>query len=617
MIKIGHKILGGYLLVLLLLIGVAFLGISGINTVEKDFGELITEKLTLSKDIEEIRYYITSQGYSFRGYMITKSNTWYESFLNRGNQARQVADKIERQITTEQSKADITKIKELQKDYETICFKVKKLINEGKENEVGPLTVEAGKIFTELEEVTNHFLKLNEEAAQEGIILEIEKAKKIQYEAIAISGLAALLSITVGLYISRGISKPVTILSQSFNQVANGDLTIRKVKATSKDEIGIMAADFNHMIDNLRNIIFNIHSSAQTVAATSEELSANTVEAGKATVQVSSAMEQVAKGSGEQTKGITETVDVVGQVTQAIGQIASGAQDQSKNVISTQSLVNDMADNIEVMVQGMNLVKNISEQNGVIAVKGGKSVEKTVNGMLQVKDAVFETAQKIQELGGQSQKIGEIIQVIDDIAEQTNLLALNAAIEAARAGENGKGFAVVADEVRKLAERSGKATKEIAGLINEIQRGTTLAVDSMKVGTREVETGVGLAQEAGEFLKEIVEGVRAAGENVNKIMGIINEIKESSIEVSNAIGNVAAITQENTASTEQISAAAEEVNASMQNMAAVTQQNAALAEEVTSSTEELTATVEEISSSSEQLAKMAADLQSLISKFTV
>ncbi|WP_242653761.1 methyl-accepting chemotaxis protein [Thermincola potens] len=135
----------------------------------------------------------------------------------------------------------------------------------------------------------------------------------------------------------------------------------------------------------------------------------------------------------------------------------------------------------------METVKQVSEQNGAVATNGGQAVERTVKGMLQVKDAVFETARKINELGEQSQKIGEIIQVIDDIAEQTNLLALNAAIEAARAGEHGKGFAVVADEVRKLAERSSKATKEIADLITNIQKGTKVAVESMQVGTREVD----------------------------------------------------------------------------------------------------------------------------------
>ena len=112
------------------------------------------------------------------------------------------------------------------------------------------------------------------------------------------------------------------------------------------------------------------------------------------------------------------------------------------------------------------------------------AIAENAAGMARIKTAVDESAVKVAELGAKGEQIGAIVETIDDIAEQTNLLALNAAIEAARAGEMGKGFAVVADEVRKLAERSGRATKEIAQLIAEVQKGTSDAVAAMSAGSR-------------------------------------------------------------------------------------------------------------------------------------
>lgn len=169
--------------------------------------------------------------------------------------------------------------------------------------------------------------------------------------------------------------------------------------------------------------------------------------------------------------------------------------------------------------------------------------------------SIKESAKKITELGKQSQQIGEIIQVIDDIAEQTNLLALNAAIEAARAGEHGKGFAVVADEVRKLAERSGKATKEIATLITSIQKGTEVAVKSM------------------DGLKRLMMEEMAAGSGL--------------------------------------------VNSSIVSIAAIAEESAAAAEEVSASTEEMNATTEEIAASARHMSDLARELHKLVAKFKV
>jgi len=141
------------------------------------------------------------------------------------------------------------------------------------------------------------------------------------------------------------------------------------------------------------------------------------------------------------------------------------------------------------------------------AIEGQKAVADTLVAIKDISEVIHRAEDVINGLGKSSEKIGSIIEVIDDIAEQTNLLALNAAIEAARAGEHGKGFAVVADEVRKLAERTATATKEISELIKGIQGETSQAIKAIEVGTQKVEHGSKLSDEAGKAIEKIVEGI--------------------------------------------------------------------------------------------------------------
>ena len=172
----------------------------------------------------------------------------------------------------------------------------------------------------------------------------------------------------------------------------------------------------------------------------------------------------------------------------------------------------------------------------------------------------------MRELGKSSDQIGEIISVIDDIADQTNLLALNAAIEAARAGDQGRGFAVVADEVRKLAERTTKATKEIAGMIKKIQADTTGAVRSMEEGTTEVERGIKLADRAGTSLQEIVGVSQKLTDMVTQIAAAGEEQSSASEQISKNVEGISKVTGETAQGTQQIARAAEDLNRLTENL---------------------------------------------------
>ena len=182
-----------------------------------------------------------------------------------------------------------------------------------------------------------------------------------------------------------------------------------------------------------------------------------------------------------------------------------------------------------------------------------------MNGMKRIALSVKDAAHVIEMLGTSSEQIGEIVSVIDNIAEQTNLLALNAAIEAARASELGRGFAVVADEVRKLAERTTKATAEIASTIKTIQTDIHKAVGTMDSGTTEVENGVVLANEAGNALHQVVEGAQKVSDMIMQIATAAEEQSSVSSEIAGNVEKISHLSQENSAAASQTAHAADEV----------------------------------------------------------
>ncbi|MBK7258285.1 MAG: methyl-accepting chemotaxis protein [Ignavibacteriae bacterium] len=313
------------------------------------------------------------------------------------------------------------------------------------------------------------------------------------------------------------VIKPVQEGSSTLAVMATGDLTVR------------MAGDYRGDLQLIKESINKVGSSlADALRKVSEAVSATAT----ASTQISSSTEEMAAGAHEQT-------------SQA-GEVASAVEEMTKTIMENSKNASVAADT--------------AKQARVSAEQGGQVVGETVDGMRRIAQVVNKSAQTVKELGRSSDQIGEIIGVIDDIADQTNLLALNAAIEAARAGEQGRGFAVVADEVRKLAERTTKATKEIAGMIKKIQSDTTGAVTSMEEGTNEVERGIELADKAGASLKEIVGVSQKVTDMVTQIAAASEEQSSASEEISKNVESISKVTGETAQGTQQIARAAEGLN---------------------------------------------------------
>jgi methyl-accepting chemotaxis protein len=372
------------------------------------------------------------------------------------------------------------------------------------------LMIQYGKVISRSDELINI---VNELSKKERAVVNSHSktTKKIQYVILAalVAGLVFILSIAYALYTS--IISPIKELNNISEGFGKGNLDIL-MNESRRDEFGTLAEQFNQATGKLSEFISRLKQEIITLSESSEMLSSTSSD------------------------------------------IASHTRDQSSQTSTAASAMEELSSSFVNVARNASDAATAAKDATDLAVDGGNVVSETIQGICKIAQSVNATATTIQTLGNSSEQIGEIVKVIDDIASQTNLLALNAAIEAARAGDQGRGFAVVADEVRMLAEKTTSSTHEIGNMIKSIQQEAGKAVEAMHTGTKDVETGVELANQAGESLNQIVTSIQKVTDMILQIAAAAEEQSSTGEEVADNIEAVASIIRK-TADNAQITSA--------------------------------------------------------------
>jgi methyl-accepting chemotaxis protein len=440
--------------------------------------------------------------------------------------------------------------------------------------------------------------------------------------------IAVLVGMCVAYFTAKSISEPLTHLITVAREIGDsGDLD-QNIDIHRNDEIGALATTFNNMVaylkemagvsmavaegdlavevvprskrDTLGNAFLKMSHGLQDLVRTTRD-SAGQVSAGSN--QVAGAADESAKVSVQASSAIEEVTSTMHEMSINVQNVVKNTQVQASSVAETSASIDQMVTSIQRVADTAKVLLDIANRSREEVGTGIATMEKATDGLNRTNHAIQSSAEIINILGHRADDIGKIIEVIDDLAEQTNLLALNAAIEAARAGEHGLGFAVVADEVRKLAEKSTQSTKEIADLIQSIQREARQAVENMERSTRIVEEGLSLGNDLGSALHKISNVVTEVYKFSQEIGAATNEQSVGSSQIAKATGRLTEITQEINSAVEEQASGAQAVVRAMDKMRELVQQSAS------SSTE--------LSAAAEQMLKLSRNLLDSMDRFVL
>ncbi|HSI58963.1 MAG TPA: methyl-accepting chemotaxis protein [Ideonella sp.] len=488
-LKIGVRLIGGFLIVAGISAVVGAIGISNASKMDVKADAMYAKELMGLSHIKEANIELISIGRARSNFLLATSQEERDRHMaSIAKSNAQLKDNIAKGRPLFES----DRAKELFSSFEKVSGEYEKEMQHA-------LALAAAKKFAERDESIAQALDSvrNKANVLDGYLDELTRQKEARarkaadestelYQSglktmIAVICGGVLLGIGLGFFISRSVTRPLGRAVDAANRLAEGDLTVQ-IEATSRDETGQLLLAMQNMVNKLSQVVTEVNAGAEALAGASEEVSATA--------------QSLSQASSEQAAGVEETSASMEQMTASISQNTENAK----------------------VTDGM-ATKAATE-----ATEGGEAVKATVSAMKQI-----------------AQKIG----IIDDIAYQTNLLALNAAIEAARAGEHGKGFAVVAAEVRKLAERSQVAAQEIGTVASS-------SVELAEKAGKLLDEIVPNIKKTSDLVQEITAASEEQSSGVGQINSAVSQLSQTTQQNASSSEELAATSEEMSSQAEQL-----------------------------------------------------------------
>ncbi|AFI90898.1 HAMP domain-containing protein [Pectobacterium parmentieri] len=488
--RIGYRLGAGFSFLVLMLLIIGSVAISKLSDFHQKMDDIVSQNypLTVKSNtlIDELNGYLNNQQLLLLLKSESEINKQFALNKERSGKISELMEYLNQSVNDDKSVTVLRDIGDIRRDFLGSANKLSSLVSAGNTDAAAEEYFNVTRVTQEkYTSKVKEFIDIQDDkmssSAQE-VSDSYKNALMVLATIILISALAGLI---IASLITRSVTQPLQEALVIAENVAKGDLT-SEIYTDRKDETGQLLSALNNMNGSLRQIVSQVRDGAETISSAASQIAAGNQDLSARTEEQASSLEETASSMEQLTSTIRNTADNTTQATD----LAAGASATVK--------------------------------------KSGAMMETVTQEMRGIRDS--------------SQRMAEIIGVIDGIAFQTNILALNAAVEAARAGEQGRGFAVVATEVRALAQRSATAAKEIKELID----------DSFK----KVQDGMGLVEETGVTMNSLVT-------NVQGVTGIISEIAQASREQSDginqinlAVGQIDTTTQQNAALVEESAAAA-------------------------------------------------------------